>query len=217
MSHRRRKNIRIAELPSYPNVSFLVREQKEFIVPFFAAHTPLILELGCGKGKYTVALAEQNREKNFIGVDVKGERLWVGAKESQEKHLSNVAFVRGRVQYFLQFLSPKSVSEIWITFPDPFPRDKQAKHRLTSPIFLEMYKKILVSKGKVHLKTDDKNLFDYSLETFIEAGGKIVEKVEDIYGSGQMSPVLNIQTDFEKKHLTQGKKIYYVCVEFYTG
>ena len=108
MSHKRRKHIRISELPLYPNVSFLVREQKEFEVPFSLEQKPLILELGCGKGKYTVALAELETQKNFIGIDVKGERLWVGAKEIQEKKLSNAAFVRGRVQYFCSFF-PKKV------------------------------------------------------------------------------------------------------------
>ncbi len=177
---------------------------------FFCPQKPLVLELGCGKGTYTTSLAEMFAEKNFVGVDVKGERIFIGAKYAQLHNLSNVRFVRGAVNNLTQYIDPQSVAEIWITFPDPFPRKKQAKHRLTSPEFLQMYKKVLVPGGKMHLKTDDLDLFEYSLEVLQDNGGKIIQAIANIYQEENLDPVLQIQTDFEKKHLTKGRKIYYL-------
>lgn len=177
---------------------------------FFSPHKPLVLELGCGKGTYTTSLAEMFPEKNFVGVDVKGERIFIGAKYAQLYNLSNVRFVRGAVNNLTQYIDLQSVAEIWITFPDPFPRKKQAKHRLTSPEFLQMYKKVLVPGGKMHLKTDDLDLFEYSLEVLQDNGGKIIQAIANIYQEENLDPVLQIQTDFEKKHLAKGRKIYYI-------
>ena len=177
---------------------------------FFSPQKPLVLELGCGKGTYTTSLAEMFPEKNFVGVDVKGERIFIGAKYARLHNLSNVRFVRGAVNNLTQYIDPQSVAEIWITFPDPFPRKKQAKHRLTSPEFLQMYKKVLVPGGKMHLKTDDLDLFEYSLEVLQDNGGKIIQAIANIYQEENLDPVLQIQTDFEKKHLLKGRKIYYL-------
>lgn len=177
---------------------------------FFSPQKPLVLELGCGKGTYTTSLAEMFPEKNFVGVDVKGERIFIGAKYARLHNLSNVRFVRGAVNNLTQYIDPQSVAEIWITFPDPFPRKKQAKHRLTSPEFLQMYKKVLVPGGKMHLKTDDLDLFEYSLEVLQDNGGKILQAIANIYQEENLDPVLQIQTDFEKKHLAKGRKIYYL-------
>lgn len=123
-------------------------------------------------------------------------------------------FIRGRVNDLEEYFSPKSISEIWITFPDPFPREKQSKHRLTSPIFLEKYKKILVPGGKVHLKTDDQTLYEYSVETLQHCGGKILAAKANIYMAENIDAELHIQTDFEKKHLAKGKKIFYLKIKF---
>ncbi len=177
---------------------------------FFSPQKPLVLELGCGKGTYTTSLAEMFPEKNFVGVDVKGERIFIGAKYARLHNLSNVRFVRGAVNNLTQYIDPQSVAEIWITFPDPFPRKKQAKHRLTSPEFLQMYKKVLVPGGKMHLKTDDLDLFEYSLDVLQDNGGKIIQAIANIYQEENLDPVLQIQTDFEKKHLATGRKIYYL-------
>ncbi|RMD91677.1 MAG: tRNA (guanosine(46)-N7)-methyltransferase TrmB, partial [Calditrichaeota bacterium] len=135
---------------------------------YFANSQPLVLELACGKGDYSVNLARQYPEKNFIGVDVKGNRLWTGAKNAMDEELSNVAFVRTRIEQLDLFFGPNEVSEIWITFPDPFPRKSRALKRLTSPRFLNIYRKVCKPGAQIHLKTDAVNLFDYTLEVLEE-------------------------------------------------
>jgi len=173
----------------------------------------VVLELGCGKGKYTTALAEMSSQNKYVGMDRKGERLWVGATYAQAHNLGNVIFLHGDVNNLQKYFGENTVHEIWVTFPDPFPRKKQAKHRLTAPGFLEIYKKVLLPGGRLHLKTDDEALFEYSLDTIKESGGKIVKAMANIYRQEDLDPILQIQTDFEKKHLAKGKKIYYILAE----
>ena len=173
MGSKRIKLVRFAKLPDF---DFVFDEKRDFSADMITKRSgdmPILLELGCGKGDYTLGLSALFPEKFFVGMDVKGERIWVGASKTQEQKRNNIAFVRGRIERILESIPENFVDEIWITFPDTFPRLKQAKHRLTSPIFLDLYKKILVPGGRIHLKTDDQALFEYTLEAVQAHGGRI--------------------------------------------
>lgn len=170
----------------------------------------IILELACGKGDYSLALAKEFPDKKIIGIDIQGERLWSGAKQALEEKIANVFFLRIQIENLLEYFDEASISEIWITFPDPFPRDRQIKKRLTSPRFLEIYKKILNNNSLVHLKTDNLNLFEYSIKTLNAQQGKVLEKIQNIYQQKNIPDILKIKTDFEKKHLKAGKNIHYL-------
>ncbi len=210
MGHKRIKLLRFAKLPDF---DFVFDEKRNFSLEMLGekiAGRPVVFEVGCGKGDYTLGLASLFPEKCFVGMDVKGERIWVGADRAVREKRDNVAFVRGRVENTLESISENFADEIWVTFPDPFPREKQAKHRLTSPLFLEHYKRILKNRGIVHLKTDDQPLFEYTIDTVEKCGGRVMVAMANIYQESNLDPVLQIQTDFEKKHLAKGRKIYYV-------
>ncbi len=180
---------------------------------YFAQPQDLVLELACGKGDYTVNLAKQFPEKNFIGVDVKGNRLWTGAKTALDEGLSNVAFVRTRIEQLALFFGPEEISEIWITFPDPFPRKSRALKRLTSPRFLNIYREICRPGALIHLKTDAENLFDYTLEVLEEERIEPKEVIRDVHGMPDIPPELQILTYYEKMHLAAGKKIQYLSFQ----
>jgi tRNA (guanine-N7-)-methyltransferase len=170
----------------------------------------VMLELACGGGNYTVALAERFPDSTVIGVDIKGSRMWHGARLALERGLSNVRFLRILIEDLVQYFAPAEVDEIWITFPDPHPTLGNAKRRLSSPRFLEIYKKILKPGGRVHLKTDNEALFDYSVESFREAGFEEVRVVRDVYAPGASEPLLQeVQTAYEQKYLKEGRKILY--------
>jgi tRNA (guanine-N7-)-methyltransferase len=175
---------------------------------YFHNPHPIVIELGCGKGEYTVGLAQNDPAKNFIGLDVKGARLWRGAKTVQEIKLPNVAFVRQRVDFLESFFGPGEVSEIWITFPDP-QRGKERK-RLTSPRFLEKYRRILCPDGVIHLKTDDLGFFLYTKEIIQENGHTIQYETDDLYHSGYDDDRTSIRTHYENMWLEQEKKICYL-------
>lgn len=176
----------------------------------FKNDNPLTLELACGKAEYSLALAEMFPDRNFIAIDKKGNRMWRGAKTAVEKKLSNVLFLRIYIEDLMSYFDENEVEEIWITFPDPFPRKGKAKKRLTSPRFLKMYDQILTAPGQVHLKTDDKQLFDYTIEAIEAEKWNVNDSQQDIYGSSKMDPLLKIQTYYEKLHLEDGRKIYYL-------
>jgi tRNA (guanine-N7-)-methyltransferase len=175
---------------------------------FFFNENPIVLELGCGKGEYTVGLAETYPGKNFIGIDFKGARLWRGAKTVQERAMKNVCFIRTRADHINKIFSPGEVSEIWITFPDPQP-GKERK-RLTSPVFLDRYKVILKQDGTIHLKTDDQDFYAYTLEIINEYHHHLLFSSDDLYNSGFQEDVISIQTYYEKMWLEKGKKICYI-------
>lgn len=177
----------------------------------FGNEHPIVLELACGKGDYTLGLARQHRETNFIGVDIKGARIWKGAKKALEEELQNVCFLRTRIEWVERFFKLGEISEIWITFPDPFEKKSKANRRLTSPRFLEAYKKILVPGGPVHLKTDSEGLYAYTLSVLeTQPGWKLEVQSEDIYSGRLPLDALEIKTDFERKHLKAGKTIKYL-------
>lgn len=173
---------------------------------------PVVLELACGRGEYSLALARRYPEKNFIGVDIKGARIWKGATIAHEEGLTNVAFLRTRIEQVELFFAPGEVQEIWITFPDPFPREKKANRRLTAPGFLSKYRGILEKGGLIHLKTDDSGLYEFTLETLAATPGAIIHYQEsDIYGLAELPfPELEVKTYYEALHLEAGKTIKYV-------
>lgn len=208
----RRKAKKIFEAMTLPNVYDPITKQPSIDwATEFGNANPLILELGCGTGQYTLTLAEQNPDKNVIGIDMKAARLWSGAKIALEKQLTNAAFLRLHIRDITTHIPPASVSEIWITFPDPFPRLRDAKHRLTSPLFIERYQQLLCHDGRIHLKTDDPALFAYTLDMIAETGGTILRLVEDVYRDAPNDLLLTTQTTFEKKHLVLGRTIRYVA------
>ena len=176
---------------------------------FFGNDNPIVLELGCGKGEYTVALARKYPEKNFIGIDIKGARLWRGCKTSNEEGMKNVAFIRTRIQLIEQFFAHGEVSEIWVTFPDPQP--KKPNKRLTSERFLSYYKNILSPDSTIHLKTDSYELYDYTLNEVIPQGNyQVVFATDDLYGTPCDLEVCEVQTFYESMFLKEGKKITYI-------
>ena len=176
---------------------------------FFKNSNPIVLELGCGRGEYTVALGQANPDKNFIGVDIKGARMWRGAKTATQENLVNIGFVRTRIEFINSFFAEGEVSEIWITFPDPQLKTRRAKKRLTSPIFLEYYSKMLVADGLIHLKTDSQHLYNYTNAVVDNYGLTRNVANNDIYGSGYADERLSIKTAYEKMFLDRGLPITY--------
>ncbi len=182
---------------------------------FFENDNPLVLELGCGKGEYSVNLAKAFPDKNFLGVDIKGARFWRGAKTAFEENLVNVGFLRTQIELVDEIFAENEVDEIWITFPDPQIKYKRTKHRLTNFEFLQKYKKILKADGVVHLKTDSEFMHGYTLG-LLHGLGEIVEFANhDVYGSdGSPEAVTSIQTFYEQQYLENGKKITYTRFKF---
>jgi len=178
---------------------------------FFKNNNPIVLELGCGKGEYSVALAQQNPDKNFIGIDIKGARFWRGAKTALEENLNNVAFVRTQIELIDLVFATEEVSEIWITFPDPQIKYKRTKHRMTNENFLSRYKKVLKPDGIIHLKTDSEFMHGYTLGLLHGLNHEVLYAHHDVYGN-EYSPkeVTNIQTFYENQYLEAGKKITYI-------
>lgn len=219
------KMFKIRSIDSFPNVfqnehytkpvlrDFLGTERNlkgKWCNEIFQNNNPLILELACGKGDYALALSKKYPDKNFIGVDSKGARIFTGAKSGIEQNLKNLVFARMRIENIGLFFDKNEVDEIWITFPDPFPRKKNAKRRLTAHLFLERYELIIKPETLIHFKTDDLDLFHFTRETLEEKKWKILYYREDIYAAPLEFEELNIQTYYEKSHLAEGKKIHYL-------
>tara|TARA_R110000823_G_scaffold56415_17_gene137142 strand:- start:723 stop:1394 length:672 start_codon:yes stop_codon:yes gene_type:complete len=178
---------------------------------FFGNNNPLVLELGCGKGEYTIGMAKQNKNKNFIGIDIKGARFWRGAKTAIEENVSNAAFLRTQIELIDGLFAANEVSEIWITFPDTQIKYKRTKHRLTNEAFLEKYKLILKEDGVVNLKTDSEFMHGYTLGLLHGKGLEVLYANHDVYkNEGSPKEVLEIQTFYEKQYLEKGKPITYI-------
>lgn len=171
----------------------------------FAAERPVVLELGCGKGEYTVGLARAHRDRNHVGVDIKGARMWSGAKAVEQEGLDNAAFLRAEIENIAHFFAPGEVDEIWITFPDP--QMQKTRKRLTSTRFLELYRGFLAPGGVVHLKTDSPFLYEYTRRLVHLNGFEVLEETDDLYGSGMADPVRSIKTYYECQWLSRGKTI----------
>lgn len=177
----------------------------------FKNEQAITLELACGKGEYTVALSERMPERNFIGVDIKGARIHDGASKCLAKNQNNAAFLRTRIELLPYFFDKNEVDELWIVFSDPFPKDRHAKHRLTSPFFLDVYRKICKPNAVVNVKTDSVLLFDYTLEVLQEQNIESLVVERDIYATGYDNPLLTeIQTFYEKQHIANGRTVNYL-------
>ncbi|MTI29891.1 tRNA (guanosine(46)-N7)-methyltransferase TrmB [Xanthovirga aplysinae] len=178
----------------------------------FKNDNEIVLELGCGRGEYTVGLAPLHKDKNFIGVDIKGDRIWVGAGQAIEQNLDNVAFLRTQIQFLDKFFEPEEVSEIWITFPDPRPKDRDEKLRLTHHRYLDLYKKVLKPGGIINFKTDNTPLFEYTLEVLNSR--KDADLLDYTFNLYEESKLLDIQkgikTNFERKFHSKGEDIKFM-------
>ena len=171
----------------------------------FSSPSPITLELGCGKGEYTVDLAKNEKDRNFIGIDIKGARMWTGAKQVEEELISNAAFLRCEIENINHFFSPGEVDELWITFPDP--QMKKNRKRLTSTRFLNLYRQILRPDGIINLKTDSPFLYEYTKRLVELNGLEVLQITDDLYGTGKADPVTSIKTFYEQQWLSRGKKI----------
>ncbi|MBI4930513.1 MAG: tRNA (guanosine(46)-N7)-methyltransferase TrmB [Bacteroidetes bacterium] len=213
---------RFAELRTFENVhEFLFTERKndfklkgKWNKEYFKNENPIVLELGCGKGEYSIGLAEKYFNKNFIGLDIKGARIWRGSKNAQEKNLHNVAFLRTQIEFIESCFAKDEVSEIWLTFPDPQPNKE--KKRLTHMIFLNRYKNVLKPNGIVHLKTDSAELHEFTLEVITENKINLLDSTNDLYGNSEPAreEVKSIKTHYEKLFTAKGKKITYLKFRF---
>ena len=209
------KLAKFAELTTFSNA--LQKEDThsdDWLKSCFPKGNEITLELACGKGSYTIQMAQLYPDRNFIGIDRKGDRLWRGAKTAQELNLTNAIFIRNRVENLTELFRHNEVSEIWITFPDPYIKRRTAKRRLTSPMFLNLYRKVLKKGGLVHLKTDEINLFRFTEKTLAEENCIIQERIDDLYANPIENEQLAIQTDYEKSHLSEGRTIRYLCFSF---
>lgn len=202
---------RFAEFVTFPNCfDFPYHLKGKWKTEVFKNNKPLVLELACGKGEYTVNLAQQDPESNFVGIDIKSNRMWKGAGISQELGLTNTGFVRMSIQKINMFFEPGEVDEIWITFPDPFPKERHEKNRLTHPEFLTLYKNIIKPNGIINFKTDDDGLFDYTLEALENVNITPIEIIRDVHNEPHNYDNLrNITTHYEKLFSAKGRKIKY--------
>lgn len=177
----------------------------------FKNSNPIVLELACGKGEYATGLAQLYSNKNFIGVDIKGNRLWVGAKFSLDNNLKNVAFLRTQIDKIANYFSKNEVDEIWITFPDPQLRISKAKKRLTHPKFLRLYQQILKSDGKIHLKTDSPDLYFFTKKVIELYSLEIITDYNNVCEENNISNELKIKTHYESLNIAKSNCIYYLC------
>ena len=218
----KRKLARFAEMKTFPNViepGFNEIFNKEYKLKgkwageFFENDKPVVLELGCGKGEYTVNLAKENTERNYLGIDIKGARMWKGAKMALEQNLPNAAFLRTRIDFIVSFFAENEIDEIWVTFPDPQP--KKARKRLVSSMFLSRYQQFLKPNGIVNLKTDNTDLFLYADELVKANNLKVVHSSLDVHGSEDKSLEMTrkIKTFYEKQFIEQNKSIKYLAFE----
>lgn len=184
--------------------------QGAWYTDYFGNENPLVLELGCGRGEYTVTMGKRFPGKNFIGVDIKGPRIWKGAKAALEAGLKNVAFARFRIEYINDYFKEPAASEVWIPFPDPFPRKSKSGRRLTSPEFLARYKPILKPDAVLHFKTDSTELYEWTLETYREKGIEVLVFTDDLHNSPYLDEVTGIPTKYEGIFMAEGKKIKYI-------
>ncbi|MEO8884664.1 MAG: tRNA (guanosine(46)-N7)-methyltransferase TrmB [Mucilaginibacter sp.] len=208
---------RFAEIETFSNVLQLDAGKVykgQWSNGFFKNNNPVVLELACGKGEYTVSLAQMFPGKNFIGIDYKGNRIWRGAKTALEEGVNNVAFLRMQIESLIDYFAPGEVDEIWITFPDPQPQLSREKKRLTSLRFLNMYQPTLKLDGAVNLKTDNDGLYVYTAEKIAELKLKLHINTADLYHSEFADEVLSIKTYYEKKYLKDNKNINYLKFSF---
>lgn len=205
-----KKLIRFAEIETFKNVLQYPEGIAGRWHNHFGNSNPIVLELACGKGEYTVGLAALHEGRNFIGVDIKGNRIWVGAKKALMAGMDNVAFLRAQIERVSEFFANGEVDEIWITFPDPQLRYSKAKKRLTHPRFLRLYQQILKPGGKIHLKTDSPPLYRFTKEVLAMYHCNVLEDIDDVYAREYVSPELSIQTHYEGLDIAQSSRVHYL-------
>lgn len=214
----KKKLIRFAENLTFPHLFQLGFNQLTEGFPlkgqwhsqFFRNNHPITLELGCGKGEYTIYLAKKHPDRNHIGIDIKGARLWKGCKIAEDDGMKNVAFIRTRIQLIEYFFGPAEIDQIWITFPDPHIKDSDEHKRLTSPAYLARYRHILQPDGIIHLKTDNTGLFHYTRRMTEREGHRLLLADDDIYHSGYEGDASAITTFYEEKFLAEGITSKYI-------
>jgi tRNA (guanine-N7-)-methyltransferase len=208
MAHK--KLIRFAELDTFKNVLQFPKNIKGNWHEFFHNENPLILELACGKGEYAVGLGRMHANKNFIGIDIKGNRIWVGAKKALENNMNNVGFLRIEIDQVNEYFSKDEVDEIWITFPDPQLRRSKAKKRLTHPKFLRLYRQFLKPGGYIHLKTDSPELYDFTKNVIQMYDCSLHSNYEDVHRQQNISDELKIKTHYESLDIAESNRIHYL-------
>jgi tRNA (guanine-N7-)-methyltransferase len=206
-----KKLIRFAEILGFPNVLQYPENMNGQWATHFKNDNPLTLELACGKGEYTIGLARMYPHRNFIGIDLKGNRIWVGAKKALTDELVNVAFLRTHIDKITEYFNKGEVEEIWITFPDPQLRHRDIKKRLTHPKFLRLYQQILGKGGKIHLKTDSPDLYHFTLEVIHMYGLSTLANMDNVYDVPDRMEELNIKTHYEGLDIAQSNRIHYLC------
>jgi tRNA (guanine-N7-)-methyltransferase len=208
MAHK--KLIRFAEIETFANVLQFPKNIKGKWSKFFKNENPIILELACGKGEYAIGLGTLYPKKNFIGIDLKGNRIWAGAKKALENNLHNVAFLRIQIDQVNEYFAENEVTEIWITFPDPQLRKSKAKKRLTHPKFLRLYQQFLKPDGYIHLKTDSPDLYNFTKKVIEMYGCVLHTAYEDLYQQQNISDELKIKTHYESLDIAKSNRIHYL-------
>jgi tRNA (guanine-N7-)-methyltransferase len=205
-----KKLVRFAEIETFPNVLQYPEGMPGQWNRFFQNEYPITLELACGKGEYAVGLAQLYPQRNFIGVDLKGNRIWVGAKKALKDNLANVAFLRIQIDRITEFFGDGEVEEIWITFPDPQLRVSRDKKRLTHPKFLRLYQQVLKPGGRVNLKTDSPVLYEFTKKVIDRYGCTLHEDSDNVYAMDTIKPELQIKTHYESLDIAGSNRIHYL-------
>jgi tRNA (guanine-N7-)-methyltransferase len=205
-----KKLIRFEAIKHFSNVMEYPQDMQGKWEQFFGNQSPISLELACGKGEYAVGLARMYPDRNFIGIDIKGNRIWRGAKTALDEGLKHVAFIRSHIDKITDYFLLGEVSEIWITFPDPQLRESRSKKRLTHPRFLRLYKKILAPGGTIHLKTDSPDLFRFTLDVINLYELEIIEQSDHVYFEEKVKPELLIKTHYESLDIAQSNRVHYI-------
>lgn len=206
-----KKLVRFAELETFSNVLQYPENMAGHWHAHFQNQQPITLELACGKGEYAVGLSQLYPQRNFIGVDLKGNRIWVGAKKARQQNLANVAFLRTQIDRIAEYFAPGEVEEIWITFPDPQLRISKSKKRLTHPKFLRMYQQFLQPGGRINLKTDSPDLYNFTRKVIGMYGCTLHEDADNIYAQPQLKEELKIKTHYESLDIAGSNRVHYLC------
>lgn len=207
----RTKHKKLNEVSSFENVfDFKVGNTEEELLRYFGNSNPISLEIGCGEGDYTISLAQLFPNRNFIGIDFKGARIYIGAKKALENKITNTTFLWINAEKLPEFFKNTKIEEIFITFPEPHVKRRSERKRLVSPRFLELYKQLIIQGGHIHLKTDDDFLYNYALEILNKVKATILFKSEDLYSLNALDEIKKIKTRYEKYYLNEGRIIKYV-------